>query len=156
MWKGYDIHLIFYELKNYDVKIDVIPNGLEKHMVFILNKNLVFSDSMQFMNSSLEKLLKNLSENDFKYLTEEFSSKNLEPLKQKDARPYEYTDSLERVCEEKLSDKICFYGSLEDGATDDNGKKLDGHVSDEEYLTCIKIWNKSGVKDMCVYHDHYL
>ena len=38
------------------------------------------------MNStSLEKLFKNLSDSDFKYLTEEFGSKNLELLKQKDA-----------------------------------------------------------------------
>ena len=48
---------------------------------------------MQFMNSSLEKLVKNLSDNDFKYLTEEFGSKDLERLKQKDAYPYEYMDS---------------------------------------------------------------
>ena len=48
---------------------------------------------MQFMNSSLEKLVKNLSHNDFKYLTEKFGSKNLEFLKQKDAYAYEYTDS---------------------------------------------------------------
>ena len=52
-------------------------------MTFILNKNLVFTDSMQIMNFSLEKLLKNLSDNDFKYLTQEFGSKNLELLKQK-------------------------------------------------------------------------
>ena len=39
-------------------KTDIIPNGLEKYMTFILNKN--FIDSMQFMNSSLEKLVKNL------------------------------------------------------------------------------------------------
>ena len=31
---GYDSHLIFNELKNFDVKIDVIPNGLEKYMPF--------------------------------------------------------------------------------------------------------------------------
>ena len=61
-------------------------------MAFILNKNLVFIESMQFMNSSLEKLVKNLSDNDFKYLTEEFGSKNLELLKQKGAYPYEYVD----------------------------------------------------------------
>ena len=35
------------------------------------------------MNSSPEKLVKNLSDNDFKYLTEEFGFKNLELLKQK-------------------------------------------------------------------------
>ena len=43
---------------------------------------------MQFMNSSLEKLVKNLSDDDFKYLTKEFGSKNLELLKQKDAHAH--------------------------------------------------------------------
>ena len=38
---------------------------------------------MQFMNSSLEKLVKNLSDDDFKYLTKEFGSKNLELLNKK-------------------------------------------------------------------------
>ena len=79
--RGYDSHLIFYELKNFDVKIDVIPNRLEKYMASFLNKNFVFIDSMQFMNSSLEKLIKNLSDDDLKYLTKEFGSKNLELLK---------------------------------------------------------------------------
>ena len=46
-------------------------------MAFLLNKNLVFIDSTQFMNSSLKKLVKNLSDDDFKCLTEEFGSKNL-------------------------------------------------------------------------------
>ena len=52
------------------------------HGIF-LNKNLVFIHSMQFMNSSLEKLVENVTDDDFKYLTEEFGSKNLELLKQK-------------------------------------------------------------------------
>ena len=42
---------------------------------------------MQFMNSSFDNLVKNLSDNDFKYLTEEFASKNLELIKQKYAYP---------------------------------------------------------------------
>ena len=29
--------------------------------------------------------------------------------------------------------------SLKDGRTDDDGEKLNGHISD--YLTCNKIWN---------------
>ena len=40
-------------------------NRLEKYMTFFLNKNLVFIDSMQFMNSSLDKLVRKLTENDF-------------------------------------------------------------------------------------------
>ena len=78
---------------------------------------------MQFMNSSIEKLLKNLSVNHFKYLTEEFGSKNLELIKQKDAYTYEYMDSFKRFGEEKLPDKKCFYSSVKDGTADDNGKK---------------------------------
>ena len=50
-------------------------------MTFFLNKNLVFIDSMQFMNSSLSKLVKNLSDQDFKYLIEEFGSEYLKLLK---------------------------------------------------------------------------
>ena len=63
--KGYDSHLIFSELNKFDVKINVIPNGLEKYVAFFLGRNLVFIDSMQFMNLSLGKLLKNLSDEDF-------------------------------------------------------------------------------------------
>ena len=63
---------------------------------------------MQFMNSSLDKLVKSLSSNDFKYLTEEFGSENLEHLKQKGTYPYEYMDSFKRFNEEKLHEKECF------------------------------------------------
>ena len=50
-------------------------------MAFCLSKNLIFIDSMQFMNSRPEKLVKNFSDDDFKYLTEKFGLKNLELLK---------------------------------------------------------------------------
>ena len=33
-----------------DVKVSVIPNGLEKYMAFAINKNLIFIGSIQFMN----------------------------------------------------------------------------------------------------------
>ena len=88
------------------MKIDVIPNGLEKYMVFIFNKSLFFIDSMQFMNSSLKKLVKNLSDDDFGYLTQEFGSTNFELLKQKDAYPYEYMNSFKKFSEEKLPDNV--------------------------------------------------
>ena len=42
-------------------------------------------------------------------------------------------DSFKRFNEEKLPDKKCFYSSVKDGTTDDNGEKLDGHISDEEF-----------------------
>ena len=36
--KGYDSHLIFSEFNKFDVKISVIPNGLEKYITYILFK----------------------------------------------------------------------------------------------------------------------
>ena len=35
--RGYDSHLVCHELKQFDVKIVVLPNGLEKYKAFILN-----------------------------------------------------------------------------------------------------------------------
>ena len=72
---GYESHLIIKEIGKFDVKVSVIPNGLEKYMAFTVYKNVVFIDSMQFMNSGLDSLVKNLSKNDFKYFSEEFSGK---------------------------------------------------------------------------------
>ena len=63
---------------------------------------------MQFMNSSLDKLVKNFSDEDFKFLVEELGSENLELLKQKGDYPYEYINSFGRFNEEKLSVKIFF------------------------------------------------
>ena len=47
-------------------------------------------------------------------------------------------DSFKRFSKEKLSDKKCFYSSVKDGTTGDDGEKLDGHISEEDYLTCKK------------------
>ena len=71
-------------------------------MAFFLSRNLVFIDSMQFMNYSLYKIVKNLLDKDFKYLVEEFRHENLEILKQKGAYPNEYMNSFKRFNEEKL------------------------------------------------------
>ena len=68
---------------------------------FFMGKSLVFIDCMQFVNSSLDKFVKNLSDEDFKYLVEEFGSKNFELLKQKGACLYEYMNSFERINEKK-------------------------------------------------------
>ena len=68
--KGYGSHLIFKELSKFNCKISVITNGLENYMSFTLNNNIVFIGSMLFMKSSLDKLVKNLSDKDFKYLSE--------------------------------------------------------------------------------------
>ena len=111
---------------------------------------------MQFMNYSLDKLVKNLSDEDVKHLVEEFGSENVELLKQKDAYPYEYMNRFERFNEENLPARKYFYSSTKDGKSSDDGKILDGHISVKDYLTCEKIWDKYEMKNMGDYHDHYL
>ena len=88
---------------------------------------------MQFMNSSLDKLVKNLSDEDFKYLVEEFGSENLELLKQKGDYPYEYMNSFERFNEEKLPATKYFFSSIKKGKIGDDGKISDGHISVKDY-----------------------
>ena len=39
----------------------------------------------------------------------------------------------------RFPDKKYFYSPVKGGTTSDNGKKLDGHISNEDYLTCKKI-----------------
>ena len=63
-------------------------------MAFTINKNLVFIDSMQFINSSLDSLVKNLVDKDFKYLSEEYSGDLLKLVKGRGVYPYEYMDSF--------------------------------------------------------------
>ena len=111
---------------------------------------------MQFLRVSFDKLIKNLSDKDFKYLVEEFGFKNLRFLKQKGAYPYEYMNSFERFNEEKLPARKYFYSSTKDGKIGDDGKISDGHISVKDYLTCEKIWDKFEMKNMGDYHNHYL
>ena len=69
--KSYDGHLTMQKNNKFDAEINVIPNGLEKYTVSTTNKNLIFTESIQFINSSLDELVKNLTNNVFKYLSQE-------------------------------------------------------------------------------------
>ena len=57
---------------------------------------------MQFMNSSVDSLVKNLSDNDFKYLSGEFRDEFLKLVKQKGVYPYESMDSFKKFSENKV------------------------------------------------------
>ena len=96
--KTYDSHLIMLELRKFNVKINVIPNGLEKYTSFSINNKLSFTDSFQFLSSSLDKkiLVKNLGKDDFKYWSQELDSNVLDLVKQKEFYPPEYISGFEK------------------------------------------------------------
>ena len=58
--------LIMQELRKFHLKINIIPNGLEKYMSFTINNKLSFIDSFQFIRFSLDSLVQNLFKDDFK------------------------------------------------------------------------------------------
>ena len=64
-----------------------------------------------FKKVAVDKLVKNLSDENFKYLVKEFVSENLELLKQKGGYPYEYMKSFEKCNEEKLLARKHFFRS---------------------------------------------
>ena len=73
--RGYDSHFIMQEIgaivKNHTYKnkkgemkemnINAIPNNMEKYMAFMLGNHLTFIDSFQFMSSSMDNLVKNIT-----------------------------------------------------------------------------------------------
>ena len=107
--QGYDGHIIFKGLNNFDVDIAVIPKGIDKYMSIMVNRHITFIDSHQFYNSSLDTLASNLEDNDFKRLTSEFGIDKLEILKRKDTYPYEWVDSYEKFKHPSLPEKNTFF-----------------------------------------------
>ena len=68
--------MIFKELNNFDnIDIQVVPKTSEKYMSIIINRNIIFLDSLQFCKESLDKLATNLNNEGFKHLVSEFPPK---------------------------------------------------------------------------------
>ncbi|CAB4042482.1 Hypothetical predicted protein, partial [Paramuricea clavata] len=93
--------------------------------------NLRFIDSANFLQSSLQKLAENLSENEFNYKEEFFGKHPI--LKQEGVFPYEYIDCMEKLNETCLPSKEKFFSSLTNGG-----------ISDEDYIRGHYMWNKFG------------
>ena len=125
--KYYDSHLVMQKLAKFNLKINVIPNRLEKYTRFSIDSKLSFIDSFQFLSSSLDSLVKNLGKDDFKYLSQEFNNNVLDLVKQKGFYPYEYMTDFKKFKEQFLS-KEKFYSSL-------RGKK----ISNKEYGHVLKV-----------------
>ena len=65
--EGYDEHIIFKELNNFDnIDIQVIPKTSEKYVSITVNRTIIFLDSSQFYKGSLDSVALNLEVSDFK------------------------------------------------------------------------------------------
>ena len=151
--EGYDGHLIFRELNSFkDVDVQVIPKTNERYMSIIVNRNIIFLDSLQFLKASLDNLAGNLENEDFKHLLSELSEDKLKVLNRKDAYPYEWVDSYKKIIYPRLPPKEAFYSSIADGKR--GGE--DGHISDEQYSHLKNVWNTSNFNIFRDFHNYYL
>ena len=80
-------------------------------MSFNINNKLNFIDSLQFLNSSLDSLVKNLDKDDLKYLGLEFDTNVLILVKQKGFYSYECASEFKKFNEE-LPSKRKLYSLL--------------------------------------------
>ena len=147
--KGYDSHFIINELGELikkgeeGISIKVIAQNAEKYMAFYINNHLSFIDSFQFMNSRLEKLAGNLSEDDFIYTKKYFTDPiQFGLVKQKSVYPYDYMDSFSKFNDTELPQRKEFYNLL----TDEN-------ISEDAYRRAKDVWNTFNLKNMGEYHD---
>ena len=81
------------DLKKDKVKFEIIPKTNEEY-ISIRYGCIRFIDSYRFLSESLDKLVKNLNESDFKILKKEFPDK-WQYLNKKLAYPYEYFNSID-------------------------------------------------------------
>ena len=82
--------------KEREYQINVIPHNMEKYMCFSLRHQLTFIDSMQFMSSSLANLVGNLGRESFKYTGQVFQGEKLELMTRKGVYPYDYMEFFEQ------------------------------------------------------------
>ena len=158
---GYDSHLFIKKLNVIEGNIDCIPNNEEKYISFsktiktgeyvnkrgeIKNKKfkIVFKDSMKFMLSSVEALVNNLSEDDFKNLEKYFIPEEIKLLKQKGFYPYEYMDNIEKLKDTKPPPQKAFYSKL-------TGKGINNY----NYNHVLEVWKTCKIKKLKEYHEVY-
>lgn len=116
----------------------------EKEKEVAIKKQLRFIDSMKFMNSSLDKLVKNLTSDDFKNTDKYFDGEQRSMVKRKGVYPYEWLESLDKLNDVKLPPKQSFFS------------KLSGEgVSEEDYEHANSVWKTFGMKTMRDYHNLY-
>ena len=123
-----DCHMFFKKLvdkKNDKIKFDIIPKTNEEY-ISVTYGCISFIDSYRFLSMSLDGLVENLNENDFKILIEEFPD-NWQYSNKKIAYPYEYFNSTDD-CKKRV-DNI---------NTEDFFIKLKNYCSDDEEIQRTK------------------
>lgn len=153
----YDCHLFVNELNDIDGgenPINVIP--LNKELYISMSKSIVvdenykiqlrFIDSLKFMTSSLDSLVNNLSQDDFKNIKSQFRDDNeFKLLLRKGVFPYDYISSVDRLEETSLPSRDNFFNKL-----------TDRECTIEDYSHAENVWTTFNCRNLDDYLMLYL
>ena len=150
-FSNYDCHMFFkklVDLKKDKVKFKIIPKTNEEYIA-VKYGCIRFIDSYRFLSESLDELVKNLDEEDFKILKKEFPDK-WQYLNKKLAYPYQYFNSINDY-QKSVNDlkKEDFFSKLKNDYPDDDEIERTReiiklfNIKDGEELT--KLYCKSDV-----------
>ena len=150
-FSNYDCHMFFkklVDLKKEKVKFEIIPKTNEEY-ISVRYGCIRFIDSYRFLSESLDKLVKNLNEDDFKILKKEFPDK-WQYLNRKLAYPYENFNSIDDYKKPvDILEKEDFFSKLKNDYSDDEEIERTKeiveifNIKDGEQLT--KLYCKSDV-----------
>ncbi len=154
-FRGYDAHIIVMAMSEYPtIEIKVIGQGYEKYLTVSWGDHLVFKDSLQFMQCSLEQLASNLKKSgaeQFKQIRGQFGDdteekkQQLDLILRKGVYPYDYMDNWARFDELQLPPIEGFTSRL-------RGMK----ISASEYEHAQRVWQAFRCKNIGDYHELYL
>ena len=150
-FSNYDCHMFFkklVDLKKDKVKFKIIPKTNEEYIA-VKYGCIRFIDSYRFLSESLDKLVKNIDEDDFKILKKEFPDK-WQYLNKKLAYPYQYFNSINDYQKPvNILKKEDFFSKLKNDYPDDGEIERTKeiiklfNITDGEELT--KLYCKSDV-----------
>ena len=116
---GYDAHLFIKNLGKTPGRLNCIRKTEENYISFskkIYDKEqekekfeIRFIDSFRFLQSSLEKLTKNLEKEQFTHLQKTFDEEACELLRRKGVVPYDWFNSLSKFNDTQLPPKEMLY-----------------------------------------------
>lgn len=153
------IPCFFHNLSNYDCHhiisaigqvsdgedLSCIPRNKEKYISFSWGK-LRFLDSMNFLSSSLDKLVKDLQPGEMEALRLFFPDEEKRALvSRKGVYPYSHFDSFKRFEETQLPPMIAFKNDL-------TGES----IREEDYEHAQKVFEVFNMDSLWDYHDLYL
>ena len=162
-FQGYDSHLIIYALAKYpNRELNVIGQTMEKYMQIVWGKNILFRDSLLFVNFSLDSLIKSLiksvsHEKDFvekfnnfnTIIAEKYNDGKRHPeltlLTRKGVFPYEYIDSYEKLNEIVIPNRMHVFSTL-----------TQEEISILDYEHAKYVWNVFQCKNLKEYLYLYL